>query len=566
MSRRPASSPSRAVIYARYSTDKQREESIADQVRQCKAYAARLGWTVVGEYADPAASGEGVKRPEYERMQADAENGKYDVVIADTVARLDRQPSRVHHWHERLKFLNIAMHTVSQGEIDTLKLSIFAGIAANYIETVRHETRRALLGKVMAGLSAGGLGYGYRADPAKRGGRLIDADEAAVVRRVFGLYADGVSPRTIAAMLNAERVPGPGGKPWGDTTIRGQVKRGTGLLNNMAYIGAIAWDRCSYVKDPRTGKRQARPKPPEEWEVVDAPELRIVDDEIWARVKTRQGEVRTEMHRDTSNPLNGGRRAQHLLSGLLTCGSCGSPYVMVDARRYGCNNHRSKGQCANSHKIARIDIEERVAEAMRHRLMAPEVVEGLLRTMAESQRDSASRADSERAGIETRLRRIDGQITKLVAAITDAGHSAALLGKLSGLETDKAKLESDIAALEDAAAPLPPLSTEKIVAAYRLLIEQHVFRFFDPAMASTDDPGAGSQLRDRLRGMIEGIVVTPLADDAGVAVTLRGDFRGILAALNTGEPIESKGPSVATEGPSSSVVAGAGFEPATFRL
>ena len=71
-------------------------------------------------------------------------------------------------------------------------------------------------------------------------------------------------PRAIVATLNLEYVPGPGGRPWGDTTIRGQIDRGTGILNNAAYVGRIEWNRCSYVRDPSTGKRVARPNPHDE--------------------------------------------------------------------------------------------------------------------------------------------------------------------------------------------------------------------------------------------------------------------------------------------------------------
>jgi hypothetical protein len=67
--------------------------------------------------------------------------------------------------------------------------------------------------------------------------------------------------------LNEEGIPGPGGRPWGDTTIRGQVDRGTGLLNNTLYIGRMEWNRCSYVKNPQTGKKVARVNP------IDAREI-----------------------------------------------------------------------------------------------------------------------------------------------------------------------------------------------------------------------------------------------------------------------------------------------------
>ena len=65
----------------------------------------------------------------------------------------------------------------------------------------------------------------------------------------------------MAKALNAEGVLCPEGRLWQDTTIRGQKERGTGLLNNTLYIGKIAWNRCSYVKDPRSGKRPVRATP-----------------------------------------------------------------------------------------------------------------------------------------------------------------------------------------------------------------------------------------------------------------------------------------------------------------
>src|SRR5262249_49101158 len=161
--------------------------------------------------------------------------------------------------------------------------------------------------------------------------------EAAIIRRIFTAYAAGQAPRAIAAMLNAEGVAGPGGRPWGDTTIRGQVDRSTGLLNNTLYIGRLEWNRTSYVKDPRTGRRTARVNAPDEHEIVEVPDLRIIDDDLWARVKARQAEVRIEMGKDgDGNGLNRAHRRHFLLSGLLVCGACGGSYTIVGKDIYGC--------------------------------------------------------------------------------------------------------------------------------------------------------------------------------------------------------------------------------------
>jgi len=104
--------------------------------------------------------------------------------------------------------------------------------------------------------------------------------EAAVVRRIFKAFATGQSPRQLTKMLNAEGVPGPRGKIWTDTTIRGRATRGIGILNNEFYVGRLVWNRLRYIKDPDTGRRVSRPNPKSDWIVQDVPDLRIIDDAL----------------------------------------------------------------------------------------------------------------------------------------------------------------------------------------------------------------------------------------------------------------------------------------------
>ncbi len=125
----------------------------------------------------------------------------------------------------------------------------------------------------------------------ERGGRKINDGQATIVRRVFSDYAGGVSPRAITKALNDQGVPGPTGKPWGPTTLHGNRKRGTGILNNALYIGRMVWNRLTYVKDPATGKRVSRLNPESDWIIRDAPDLRIIDQALWESVKARQGEM-----------------------------------------------------------------------------------------------------------------------------------------------------------------------------------------------------------------------------------------------------------------------------------
>jgi hypothetical protein len=115
----------------------------------------------------------------------------------------------------------------------------------------------------------GGAAYGYDVvadrDASGGGRRTINGAEAAIVRRVFEEDAAGAGPRIIAKRSNDEHVPGSGGREWRDTTIRGQVDRGTGLMNNTLYIGRLEWNRTAYVtrRSPgSTSRKRARSPTP----------------------------------------------------------------------------------------------------------------------------------------------------------------------------------------------------------------------------------------------------------------------------------------------------------------
>ena len=180
------------------------------------------------------------------------------------------------------------------------------------------------------------------------GDRRIVPDEAAIVRRIFEAFAAGRSPRAIAMELNADGIPGPAGRAWGPSTIYGNWRRGTGILNNELYVGRLVWNRQRFVKNPATGRRQARPNPPEAWVTEEVPDLRIVDNALWERVKARQSERRESVTSDGARPRpERARRPRYLFSGLLRCGACGSGFVLVGKHHYGCAAARNQGTCTN---------------------------------------------------------------------------------------------------------------------------------------------------------------------------------------------------------------------------
>ncbi|WP_271188660.1 recombinase family protein [Ancylobacter dichloromethanicus] len=360
-------------------------------------------------------------------------------------------------------------------------------------------------------------------------------------------------------------MPGPSGKLWSDTTIRGHVKRGTGLVNNELSIGRLLWNRLRYVKDPSTGKRVSRMNPPSEWIVKDVPELRIVDDELWQSVRERQGEITekyvnvTEAIRDhhTKNRLNGGRRPKSLLSGLIFCGCCGGPYSLRGSDRFAFSNHISKGTCSNSRTIPREDLERRVLAGLKGRMMAPEVVAEAMRAYAEEtnrlNRERHSNGDAWKA----ELAKVEKQIRGIIEAIKAGMFHESMKAEMDALEARKKELSE---LLVDVPNDVPDmLARAAVIYASKVAT----------LTRALNRPEERPQAAEALRMLIERIVLTPGNERGEMFAALHGELRTILEWTERqaiGKIGKKTKPAAEAAGLSVSVVAGAGFEPAAFRL
>src|SRR4029077_19222128 len=151
----------RAVIYARYSTDLQREASIEDQVRVCRQSIKPEGWTLLSTYSDAASSGASRLRPGYQKLIEDARVGAFDVVVAEALDRLSRDQEDVAALYKLLSFAGIKMVTLAEGEISELRVGLKGTMNALFLKDLAAKTHRGLEGRVREGRSGGGLSYGY---------------------------------------------------------------------------------------------------------------------------------------------------------------------------------------------------------------------------------------------------------------------------------------------------------------------------------------------------------------------------------------------------------------------
>jgi site-specific DNA recombinase len=390
--------------------------------------------------------------------------------------------------------------------------------------------------------------------PIARGDRRIDELEAEVVRRIFRDYAVGKSPRRIAFELNADGVPCPSGGGWGPSTINGNSARGTGILNNELYVGRLVWNRLRYAKNPDTGKRVSRLNLPEQWVTHEVPHCRIVSDELWQAVKSRQALVgrNTRPDNDQRRSFWAAQRPKTLLSGLTRCGLCGGAYTKISATQLGCATARNKGTCSNRQNIRLDRLEAQILNGLKKQLLDPELYKAFAQAFYAELNRLRINEGTHIAAAEQELAQIARKLRQLVDAIGDGGHARTLMVEVHRLEARQTELETLLAAHD---APPTPLIHPALPEVYRQKVAA--------LGASLADPVLKDEAAEIIRSLVETIILTPAGDT--LAVELRGELASILSLCAVSKQHKAP-PDFSGEAMQVKLVAGTGFEPVTFRL
>jgi site-specific DNA recombinase len=546
----------KVAIYARYSSENQREASIEDQFRICREFARKQGWIIAGEYSDHAISGATLMRPGFQAMMAEALCGKVDVVLAEALDRFSRDQEDTAGLFKRLTFAGVGIVTLAEGDITFLHIGLKGTMNALFLKELADKTRRGLRGRVELGKAGGGLCFGYRIvrnfndGVVSTGEREIVPEEAEVIRRIFRDYVAGISPKQIAKDLNREGLRGPRAALWAPSTIYGNPKRGTGILHNELYIGRLVWNKLRYLKDPDTGKRVSRPNPESEWVISQVPALRIVDDELWQAVQARYLTVQKRWK--TAEPGKRFRqfvRPKYLFTGMTKCGVCGAGFVVYYRDRLGCFGTRERGTCTNTLTIPRQEVEARVLTALQDKLLRQDFFEEFCR---EFTKEMNRLRMEQRAGLTSAKReveRIGRRIKKLLDLMLDDQLAVAeAKTEMKALDERRQELQVQL----DTADEPPPLLHPSMADLYRSKVEE-----LASALQREDTRLEAS---DSLRGLVESIVLTPRNGQLGI------ELRGNLAAMLTAANNAKRSPETGDLCVPMKVVAGGGFEPPTFGL
>lgn len=284
----------RAAIYARFSSDKQRIESIEDQVRVCRAYAERHGCEIVHVYADEALSGTSDHRPEFQQMMADAKGQTFDCVLVYKFDRFSRDRYDSAVYKHKLKGYGVRVVSATEYVPETpegiLMESVLEGYAEFYSRQLAQNVLRGMEGNARKCLTNGVRVFGYRR--AEDGTYEVEPSEAAIVREVFARYTGGETLSSILADMQARGVR----STKGNAVSRQWIDM---LVHNRRYLGEYSWGGVT----------------------VPGGMPAIVDADAWEAAQHR-GRGRASHPADGGYPLSG--KLRDSVTGGLWTGACGT--------------------------------------------------------------------------------------------------------------------------------------------------------------------------------------------------------------------------------------------------
>ena len=433
-----------AVIYARYSSDNQREESIEGQLRECKEYADQNGITVVRTYIDRALSAKTDSRPQFQQMIHDSATHTFEAVLVWKLDRFSRNRYDSAHYKRILK--NNWVHVVSVTEPISntpegiMLESLLEGMAEYYSAELAEKVSRGHKENALkAKFNGGPVPLGYRIDSEHH--YQIDPATAPVVQEAFQRYAAGESIRSIIESLNARGIRNSRGNPFTKNSFQT-------LLKNRRYLGEYRY------KDT----------------VIPNAIPAIIDPACFDAVQRR-----CEIHRQA--PAHNKADVRYLLTTKLFCGKCGTMMAGESGRShtgtvhcyYKCGTRKRSGKEACSLKPVRKEpLEQFVVQTALEKVLNDRVIDLLADKLLEYQ----SKENTRLPVLQAELKEVKRRIDNLVAAIEQGILTPATKARMEELEQQREALETGI--LQEQIEK-PPITREQIL----FWFDQ--FRHGDPA-------------------------------------------------------------------------------------
>ena len=404
-----------AVIYARYSSDNQREESIEGQIRECNAYAEKNGITVVKHYIDRAISAKTDNRPQFQQMIKDSERKLFDMVLVWKLDRFARNRYDSARYKTQLKKNGVklmsATEIISDGPEGIILESVLEGYAEYYSadlseKVIRGMTENALKGK----FTGGAVPVGYRIDENQR--FQTDPFTAPLIAEAFRMYNEGATMTEVRDWLNEHQVKNPRGGPMSYNTVQH-------MLKNRRYIGELKY-RDILIPDAI---------PP------------IVSPELFE-------DVQIKMAKNKKAPARRKAEDDYLLTTKLFCGYCGSLMFGESGtsrsgdvhRYYKCATVKKRKSCQKK-TVRKQWLEDLVIAKTKALIMDDAVIDSIVSSVMELQ----NKENTNLPLYEKQLRETETGIQNMLNAIQAGILTSSTKERLEALETQKKELEAKIA-------------------------------------------------------------------------------------------------------------------------
>ena len=478
-----------AVIYARFSSNNQREESIDAQVRVCEEYCKKKGWKVLKVYSDHAITGTSDKRDEFQKMINESKKGLFDIVIVYKFDRFARNRFDSAIYKKKLRDIGIkvvsAMQDISDDPQGVIIESLFEGMDEYYSLNLSVDVKRGLKQNALNCVFNGGTPpLGYNIDESKH--YVINEEEARTVRLVYELYAKGYGYASIAKEVNAKGYKSKSGGEFKKTSIYD-------ILINEKYTG-------TFIFGKRVGKSNRKYKDDSEIIRIENGIPRIVSDELYQSVKKM-------MSKRTKPRVNS--KYDYILTGYMVCDKCGSPFVGGNRYKakgkwvhvYSCNKKINYHDC-KSHNIKAEDIEDLVVSEINKLFNTKESIKDLAKQVFHSIQEDSKSSKSSTKTLKSNLTKLESNKEKLFDLYLDDLISKDEFSKRK--DDLDSKIEEIQIQLKELALDVSHIDLDNI--------ETYIYDFFK-----------NDKLNDSKKRLIEAFVSKIVVDDATISITLAFD-------------------------------------------
>ncbi|MEA5083670.1 MAG: recombinase family protein [Lachnospiraceae bacterium] len=430
-----------AVIYARFSSTNQSEESIDAQVRACKKYAEEKGLIITRIYADSAKSGTNDNRPEFQRMLLDSETGVFDTVVVHKLDRFSRNRYDSAIYKKLLRVNNCRLMSVTERLDDSpesiMMEAVTEGMNEYYSQNLGREVLKGQKETALQCKHVGGtppLGYDVDKDTKKY---VINEKEADIIRLIFKMYADGCGYKEILRHLNSMGYR---------TKANNQFANGSlnNLLKNEKYKGVFTFN-LKKEKD-FDGVRRPRTKADDEIIRIENGMPRIIDDVTFSKVQSL-------MQRNLKRGGSFKAKELYLLSGLVYCGNCGmsmfgnSRYCGRNKLKYvtyKCSGRAQQRKC-NTKEFNKTYLENFVLEVLYTQLFSQNSIQKLTERLNQYKAEVHNRNEKEFETATFQLIEVNKEISKTLEIVCQTGISIdTVKEKLQRLEQQKHQLQHHI--------------------------------------------------------------------------------------------------------------------------